>query len=165
MYSNYNDKYLNSFRNGAESPYFDFNRFNSYTNINTIQTRNNILKSQYPEIYHDINNIINDILPRYRNMTHTEELINNITEEILTIYIDNMQNENKTNKNNNNDTNKRNDLLKDLIKIILITRLIKFNLDNTNNLNRNDYYGMPYGFNMQNDMNNLYMGYMPKNYF
>lgn len=193
MYSNYNDKHLNNFRSGTENlaqgfyqypntNYYSgnmiqnpgFNQFNYNSNINTIQTRNNILKSQYPEIYNELNNIIDDILPKYRNITITEEILNNMTDEILTSYTNNNRKEteadNRINKNSQ-DKNVRtteNNILRDLIKIILITRLIKLNLDNICSTNRfNNYYryNEPYGYNMQIEGNNLYMGYQPQNYF
>ena len=75
-------------------------------------------------------------------------------------------------------------MIKDLIKIILITRLIKLNLDKLNINNRynktyNRYtpelnYDYNFDFNHERNIrsgfddlenNNLYMGYLPRNYF
>lgn len=210
MYSNYNDKYLNNYRSGNEnlsqgyyqmpnynyyreneSPYLGYNQFNQYGNINTVQMRNNILKSQYPAIYNDINKIVDDIAPRYRNITTTEDIVENMTDEILTIYTSNSENSKNENENETRNTksvqekstrqveniaelSRRNNILRDLIKIILITRLIKFNLDGIHGGNRTSNYqryNMPYDYTAReqyaiaNDTSNLYMGYQPRNYF
>ena len=177
--------------------------YGSY-NISNVINKNNFLKSQYPKIYNDINKIIDEIIYNYRNVSMTEKLICDIVDDVLDLYKKKILNLNtneftsntkisKDYKENNSKTDnnidktvkiKDEDMIKDLIKIILITRLIKLNLDKLNINNRynktyNRYtpelnYDYNFNFNHERNIrsgfddlenNNLYMGYLPRNYF
>lgn len=177
--------------------------YGSY-NISNVINKNNFLKSQYPKIYNDINKIIDEIIYNYRNVSMTEKLICDIVDDVLDLYKKKILNHNtneftsntkisKDYKENNLKTDnnidktikiKDEDMIKDLIKIILITRLIKLNLDRLNINNRynktyNRYapelnYDYNFDFNHERNIrsgfddlenNNLYMGYLPRNYF
>lgn len=203
------------FRNNT-MPYYTYDtRQPNFSNITMIQMKNSMLKNQYPKIYFDINSIINDVLPKYRNMTFSEDIVNNIVDEIYALYNENKQNERgeesinkkvaeanniskknnlraddtiEVNQNTSNNLNETENIRKDLIKIILLNRLIKLNLDNINmNFNQDTGFGMsgkfinnPYSnYNNFNNYNNSqfdldymdenfessYMGYTPRNYF
>lgn len=177
--------------------------YGSY-NISNVINKNNFLKSQYPKIYNDINKIIDEIIYNYRNVSMTEKLICDIVDDVLDLYKKKILNLNtseftsntkisKDYKENNSKTDnnidktikiKDEDMIKDLIKIILIIRLIKLNLDRLNINNRynktyNRYtpelnYEYNFDFNHERNIrsgfddlenNNLYMGYLPRNYF
>ena len=177
--------------------------YGSY-NISNVINKNNFLKSQYPKIYNDINKIIDEIIYNYRNVSMTEKLICDIVDDVLDLYKKKILNlntneftsntkiskdykENNLKTDNNIDKTvkiKDEDMIKDLIKIILITRLIKLNLDKLNINNRynktyNRYtpelnYDYNFDFNHERNIrsgfddlenNNLYMGYLPRNYF
>ena len=177
--------------------------YGSY-NISNVINKNNFLKSQYPKIYNDINKIIDEIIYNYRNVSMTEKLICDIVDDVLDLYKKKILNLNtneftsntkisKDYKENNSKTDnnidktvkiKDEDMIKDLIKIILITRLIKLNLDKLNINNRynktyNRYtpelnYDYNFDFSHERNIrsgfddlenNNLYMGYLPRNYF
>ena len=164
-----------------------------HMNVNTMQMRNNILRNQYPAIYNDINKLIDEIMPSYRNTSMADDIVEEMTDKIYTSYITkaddktnsdvrNMdekqkqernisQNVSQVDKRNmNNIESRNNNILRDLVKILLITRLIKFNLDNTSMHTHMHHRYTPYDFEMRsgymtNDVDSMYMGYRPRNYF
>lgn len=184
-YMNGRNGYMDAFQGGnVFPPYNNMNPFNNtYTrsqtgfrnsNISNVQMKGEFLKSQYPEIYRDINKIITDILPNYRNVNITEKEIEDMVEEVFNLYCNKeTENSNTNNKNKpdsvQNSKNQYDTLLRDLIRILILTRLIKQNLDNINV--NSGYYNNPYyqygnvPEMRGNSMNNGYMGYSPRNYF
>ena len=202
---NYDRRFNNNFLPKFNYRYDLSNNYDygSY-NISNVINKNNFLKSQYPKIYNDINKNIDEIIYNYRNVSMTEKLICDIVDDVLDLYKKKILNLNtneftsntkisKDYKENNSKTDnnidktvkiKDEDMIKDLIKIILITRLIKLNLDRLNINNRynktyNRYapelnYDYNFDFNHERNIrssfddlenNNLYMGYLPRNYF
>lgn len=198
MMFNPNLDYIRNFNPGYDLNFnqnlnqrFTQNNF-EFNNMNNVINKNNFLKTQYPKIYDDINNIISEIIPNYRNTSMgidiVEEMVDKIYESYISLQDDKEEKINldirKTNEKIKQDKNinennskiiekrKDNDILRDLIKILLITRLIKFNLDNTNMHNNTyqKYNYNPYNFEMRsgsigNDAEQIYMGYRPRNYF
>ena len=189
---NNNFQYNNSYGNPYMINNQEMQRFGQYNqiNVNTMQMRNTLLKNQYPKIYDDINNIISELIPSYRNTSMGIDIVDEMVDKIYTSYMSLQENKEenlntdvrkandkvKQDRNINNDESNLkiekqndNDTLRDLIKILLITRLIKFNLDNTNVNNMYQRYN-PYNYEMRsgfirNDTDQIYMGYSPRNYF
>lgn len=191
---NNNFQYNNSYGNPYMINNQEMQRFGQYNqiNVNTMQMRNTLLKNQYPKIYDDINNIISELIPSYRNTSMGIDIVDEMVDKIYTSYMSLQENKEenlntdvrkandkvKQDRNINNDESNLkiekqndNDTLRDLIKILLITRLIKFNLDNTNVNNMYQRYN-PYNYEMrsgfignENDIDQIYMGYRPRNYF
>ncbi len=179
-YMNGRSGYMDSFQGNSVFPYNNMNSFNNtYTrnqtgfrnsNISNVQMKGEFFKSQYPEIYRDINKIITDILPNYRNVNITEKELDDMVEEVFKIRCGSeTENTNASgrNKSENVQSNKtqHDSLLRDLIRILILTRLIKQNLDNIN-VNSGYYNPYPNFPEMRgNNMDAGYMGYIPRNYF
>ena len=185
-----NNGFNRNYRRNGEYPGYFVSRENDYgtydrnfSNVNDIQIKNSMLKNQYPEIYFDVNSIINEIIPKYRNMTFTEDVVNEMVEEIYAEYKE--KNVRKEEKENNvrsavstkkemraDDTIESKDTTRDLIKIVLLNRLIKVNIDNINfDMPQNNFepFRARDYFDETNYMETRYevpfMGYTPRNYF
>jgi len=174
--------YLNNYRNQNMYPTYNPRQVDTSSNITMIQMRNSMLKSQYPKIYTDVNSVITELLPKYRNQTFTEDVVNKVVDEIYTSYLE-KRTETRADDTIENNTNSSDieDITKDLIKVVLLNRLIKTNLDSINT-NQGMYQDVPrnyinsaynsgiYDSNFfSTDINTNYevpyMGYTPRNYF
>ncbi len=164
--NNYNDDFVHM-PNQPVFPYYqpypEYQTYQGYdarrVNFNNIRRKNDFLKKSYPKIYFDLNNVIEDFLKNNFSLNNLkaeddlEKFVNEIEEKFKSI---NNTNSSDDKENIKKDYLNNTQLLRDLIKIILITRLIKLNFDYLPDRNNNMY---DYNYNPS------FMGYNPRNYF
>ncbi len=127
MYYESYDDYMrgNNGNMGIPNPYYNYTYQNQF---NPMQQSN--INKLYPEIYNEINRKIENSY-NMGNFNLTEDNINKITDEVFEEYKDK-----STDAAKNAERTKNNDLIRDLIKIIVIKTLLS-------RQRNNNFYNMP----------------------
>ena len=136
MYYN-NNNYEEYMRNVLG--YNNSNNFNTYPMYYEFDNQNVDCESMYPEIYHQINPIVENCCSRYKNTKLSKEVVDDITEQVFTQYTQTFKMEitktesSKSTTTVNTSNSKRdeetrsprneNNLIRDLIRILILRNL------------------------------------------